>query len=253
MADLRAYARAAATRAGIDPDTFERQILSLYVLPGTGSDRLMCGREADSVLIGERPLRDPSGCIAISHLNHLSILKLRLSVSIPSRRPLRVSPAPVPVPASHETEGHSVIELTPPSSPFQIIGTVICGVAVKVVDLMLGRWGMPQKGWCHQTVYWIRERLAPDGQDYMEASIFAQRRTKNLTDRGPAGGHYSPNASEVADFVPALKADHGAPLFGRGIMRMHRAYSSVPRPRLRQQRGGIRVRFERLLPGVIIP
>lgn len=218
--DLRAYAPGDI----VPPEMFVRQISGQDVLPSLSLERHVHGRQRDSVLAGQPSLSNASCGIPPPCLGDLSIGQLGRTVSLAARDTVRPCSRPVAVPARHQPVSDGMNELPFASRPFQVAGAVVRGVAIKVVDFMLRRRGAKERH-SDEPVYEPGCPPLPHIQSHIESSLPVSARAKDMPGAGAARRLSAANTATVADFVPVLEADDGAPLFGRGTLAMHREAS----------------------------
>lgn len=222
--DLKAVADEAARRAGVPVEMFKRQMAERLpsLTPHYGID---C-RSRNAVVAGDCSLRQSAVSVSVPDLGGLNGRQFRMPVSLSPSHSVWPSSRPVAITARHQPMSDGMDELSFARRPFEVGSAVMRRVAVEVVDFMLWR-RRAKEGHSDESVHEPGCSPLPHVQGHIESSLPVSARAKDMPGVGAARRPNAANTATVADFVPVLEADDGAPFFGRGTLAMHRESPSL--------------------------
>lgn len=112
-------------------------------------------------------------------------------------------------------------EVLPPRGVFQVRDVVVRAIPVPMIDVVAIRSGADER-FSNQRVYTLQPVIGRLPKMDLGVARDGNLMFQDRAHRGALRWHISPHPTTRGHGVPAFVADHGAPLFGRGTLTLHR-------------------------------
>lgn len=109
-----------------------------------------------------------------------------------------------------KAEGMECIVTT--SAIFQIVNTIVCRVAIYMINLVVGWFGAKERS-SYELMHFLLQVAAFCTQIYSHSRVFSKARFNRSANEGSFPGTAPSNVPPIRNFIPSLKADNWSPFF----------------------------------------